>query len=256
VIRARGLGLAELPVEARWCSGDTLFGGALLAALVEAGSDAAALPLLSLSATFVARAHRPGTVDLAIDRFGTSRSLVPVRTTATQDDAVVATASSVHGTAPSGRVGRPAPPAVRGPDDSPPRTYQLPVPGSISDELDVRVAGAAADDLRCQVWARWPAAGAGPMRPAVLALLSDHLPFAPRLLLGDEWSGTTLDASLRVLPGLDDIAADAWVLLDMAFDLLGDLAHGTVWLWSADQGPGAPTVPLAIGAQTLRIRRV
>ncbi len=27
-------------------------------------------------------------------------------------------------------------------------------------------------------------------------------------------------------------AADAWVLLDIAFDLLGDLAHGTVWLWS------------------------
>jgi acyl-CoA thioesterase len=256
VIRSLGPGRAELPIEARWCSGDTLFGGALLAALVEAATDLAALPLLSLSATFVARARRPGTVDLALDRLGASRSLVPVRLTATQDDAVVATASTVHAASiDPGRLGRAAPPPVRRPDDCPPRTYQLPVPGSISDELDVRIAGAAPDELRGQVWARWPAAGDGSLRPAVLALLSDHIPFAPRLVLGDEWSGTTLDATLRVLPGLEDIAADAWVLLDLAFDLLGDLAHGTVWLWSADGGPGGPPVPLGIGTQTLRVRR-
>jgi hypothetical protein len=83
--------------------------------------------------------------------------------------------------------------------------------------------------------------------------LSDHLPFAPRLLLGDEWSGTTLDATVRILPGLDDVAADAWLLLDMAFDLLGDLAHGRVELWS--DGAAGPPAALAIGTQTLRVRR-
>jgi hypothetical protein len=182
-----------------------------------------------------------------------------VRLTATQDDTVVAAASTVHATPGreptlATRVGRAAPPAVPPPDDCPPRTYQLPLAGSISDELDVRVAGAAPVDGRAQVWARWPAAGPDTMRPLVLAMVSDHLPFAPRLVLGDEWSGTTLDATLRVLPGVDAVAADAWVLLDLAFDLLGDVAHGTVWLWSAD-GPGAPAVPLAIGTQTMRVRR-
>jgi acyl-CoA thioesterase len=252
VIRALGPGRAELPVEARWCSGDTLFGGALLAGLVEAASASAALPLLTASAAFVGRARRPGTVAIASERLGSSRSLVPMRVTATQDESIVATASTVHvAEIPAGRSARRAP-SVRPPVDCPPRTYQRPQPGSISDELDVRVAGASVDELRCRLWARWPAAGPGPMRAPVLALLSDHIPFAPRLLLGDEWSGTTLDATLRVLPGLDAVDADAWVLLDIAFDLLGDLAHGTVRLWSAPE----PAAPLAVAAQTLRIRHL
>jgi hypothetical protein len=253
VIRALGPGRAELPVEARWCSGDTLFGGALLAGLVEAASSVAELPLLSVSAAFVARARRPGAVEIALERLGSSRSLVPVRVTATQDDAVVATASSVHvAEIPAGRSGRAALPhvAVRPPEDCPPRTYQHPVAGSISDELDVRVAAVEPDELCCRLWACWPSAGPGPMQAPVLAMLSDHLPFAPRLLLGDGWSGTTLDASLRVVPAPDAVTADAWVLLDIAFDLLGDLAHGTVRLWSGPE----PAAPLAVAAQTLRIR--
>ncbi len=270
MIRVLGPGRAELPLDPRWCSGDTLFGGALLVALAQAATAVAEQPVVSLSATFVARARRPGAVSLVAERLGSSRALAMVRLTATQDDALVATASTVHAVAPApgerpatgtARAGRAAPPPVRPPDDCPPRTYQLPVPGSISDELDVRVAGAAPDDQRAQVWARWPAAGSGPMRPLVLAMVSDHLPFAPRLVLGDEWSGTTLDATLRVFPGLDALAADSWVLLDLAFDLLDDLAHGTVWLWSAGDASqvsaasAGSAVPLAVGTQTMRIRR-
>jgi hypothetical protein len=275
VIRPLGPGRAELPLEARWCSGDVLFGGALLAGLVSASTAAAELPLLSVTAQFVARARRPGCVELSVERLGTSRSLAPVHVTAVQDDALVATAAAVHvAEIPAGRPARTRAPAVRRPEDCPSRPYQHPRPGSITDELDVRLAGLPDGDagaggggaggagagggagLGCRLWARWPAAGPGRMSAAVLALLSDHIPFAPWVVMGEQWYGTTLDATLRVLPGIDHVAADAWVLLDIAFDLLGDLAHGTVWLWAAPSGPAVgPPVPLAIGTQALRIRK-
>ena len=97
----------------------------------------------------------------------------------------------------------------------------LPAPHARLDQRRARRAGGRLADPHsgappsCRVWARWPTAGSGPMDASVLALLSDHIPFAPRLLLGDRVVGTTLDATLRILPGIDTVATDAWVLLDV-----------------------------------------
>jgi acyl-CoA thioesterase len=248
VIRAVGPGRAELPIEQRWCSGDALFGGAAFAALVEAMTAEAAMPLLSATVQFVARGRRPGILSIESERLAATRALVHVRAQGSQEDALVAAATAVHvAEIPEGRLGRSEPPAVRAPDDCPPRPYQQPQPGSISEELDVRLAGDAG--LTCRLWARWPRAGPGPMTAAVLALLADHVPFAPRPILGPEWYGTSLDGTLRVLPGAEATAADAWVLLDIGFELLGAVGHGSVWLWSADG------TPLALAAQTIKVRR-
>jgi hypothetical protein len=252
VIRAVGPGRAELAVERRWCTGDVLFGGVAFGALVQAATLEASMPLLSAAVQYVARGRHPGTLAIESERVAATRSLVQARAAARQDGDLVATAATVHtAEIPPGRLGRAAPPAVRPPDDCPPRPYQHPQPGTISDELDVRLAGQ--DGLSCRLWARWPHAGGGPMAPPVLALLADHVPFAPRPLLGPEWYGTSLDGTLRVLPDAASAAADAWVLLDIDFELLGDIAHGTVWLWSGD--PAAPDLPLAVAAQTIRVRR-
>lgn len=142
------------------------------------------------------------------------------------------------------------PPAVRPPDQCPPRPRYSDATDALEYRLEQRWALPAGSDEptllgpgRVAVWTRMPDLLAP--SAATLAVLGDYVPMGISVTSEAPLSSTSLDNTLRVI---DPVPSD-WYLLDIAIQQLHDgFGHGDISIWS-EAGELC-----AIGSQTCIVR--
>jgi acyl-CoA thioesterase len=240
-------GTFSFTAQRLWCSWNSFYGGALLAALIAAMEKSTAQPLLSASAQFLGMVVENDALEIRSERLAGGGTVVQARAVATRGGKAVASANAVLGAFDSDSAPKARFPQVPAPLDSPPRVSLNPVRGGLNDTLEARVAGVDKPNVR--FWVRCPTAAGQPLSSPLLAALADYPPPAVTLLLGGEAFGITLDETLRVTAPLAGHDAGGWTLLDVHFDALpAPFALATVNIWSERR------VLLGIGTQTMRVR--
>ncbi|MGE0383127.1 MAG: acyl-CoA thioesterase domain-containing protein [Gammaproteobacteria bacterium] len=230
-----------------WCSWNGLFGGALAGALIAAMEHAAGRPLAAFSVQYL-RNVREG-VELAIEteNLAVGSTSTQMAATATLPEGRAAIASATFGgPGATPRIDAEFP-EVGPADEAPPRAWMRPLTGGLNETLDIRVAAVHAS--RVLLWARCPAAQGMPSSAALLACIADQPPFGIMRLLGGQWYGISLEASLKIVTAPQGRDGGAWTLVEIVFDAIASpFAFATVNLWSTDG------TLLAIGSQSMRIR--
>jgi acyl-CoA thioesterase len=247
------VGTYVFDVEQRWCTEERLFGGAAFGAIIAAIEAEGNRPTIAASVQFARTGLIGDPLRIGVETVVAGNTVTQCRATAVQPQGIVAHAMAALAPPGRGRVdGSQWPtrsaPNVAPPERCAPREYQNPLAGSISDTLDVRVA-----DVRSTtavLWARRVGGPDEPMSASVLALLADHVPYGVRLVQGPDLYGVSLDATLRLMPASHDSGtpSSSWVLLEITYDRLDEIGHGTVWLSTPDGRP------LAVSTQTIRVR--
>lgn len=243
----------RMPVTPSLCTPlGFLFGGAGLAAAVQAAEDATGRPLIWASAQYLAHVHPPAVLDLEVHVAAAGMQVTQVRVSATADGAEILTVNAALGERPVEAVGQwLEAPAVPAPEAcAEPLVWRTPGAG-ISARLDSRLArGRTLDQLdgtpgegRTLLWMRIP--DLTDLSAAALGILADHVPMGVREALGMRAGGTSLDTSLRVVR----LVPTTWVLLDIRIHAVArGFAHGRLDMWSEDG------TLLATAAQSASVR--
>ncbi len=230
----------RLPVTPSLCSfSGNLFGGAALAAGIEAMEARTGRRVVWASAQYLSFAKNGDTLDLEVvvpvEGHYTSQARVIGRV----GDTEVFTVSGAFGARPSTIEGRFASrPLVPRPMDCPVQTWRLANQESINQHVEMRLAkgrnfedldGTPTPDGRSALWARLP--GVDHMSASALAILGDWVPFGVGQALGVKAGGNSLDNTLRVVK----LVPTEWVLLDIRIHAVHDgFAHGVVYQWAMD----------------------
>ena len=244
----------RFPVTPGLCSfSGNLFGGAVLAAGIEAMEAITGRRVVWASAQYLSFAKNGDVLDLEVvvpvEGHFTSQARVIGRV----GDSEAFTVSGAFGTRPTTAEGRFATrPLVPRPLDCPERTWRLPNQESINQHVEMRLArGRDIDDLdgrptpdgRSALWARMP--GIDEMSASSLAILGDWVPFGVSQALGARAGGNSLDNTLRVVK----LVPTDWVLLDIRIHAIHDgFAHGVVYQWAEDGSL------LATASQSVKVR--
>lgn len=236
-----------LTIQPCWCSWNGPYGGAVMGAALESMELAAGRPLAAAMVQFQTPAKQEIDLVLKPEVPVASRSISQARVTATQNGATVLTATgTLLAQAPGATTARSFP-KIPGPDESIPRKFLKPVPGGISDTLDVRDAEVASPIMR--IWVRCPGHAGRPASVGLLCAVADHPPYGVTRLRGGSWYGVTLDSSLRVVTPPGGYDGGAWMVADMTMDTFGaEFCFATTHVWAADG------TLLAIATQTMRLK--
>jgi len=231
-----------------WSTWNGLNGGSSLGLLVEAMEQVSGMPLFSVSCQYVNLIKQGDEVTALAEILSSGKSAMQMRATLTGPAGVqVCAIGTVGAMTAEAEVFAPRdeqPP----PEQSTPRPWMKPLPGSLMDTLDVRVASHSPD--RVGLWIRYPAGAGKPMSASLLATFADHPPFGLSFLLGNQRYGISLDSSYRTVTPPEGFDAAGWVQLDMHYDFIGpQFALATVRLWSQS---GAL---LGVANQAMRIRQ-
>jgi acyl-CoA thioesterase len=231
---ARGGRFAVDVPEGLCAARELLFGGWAMALAVDAAEAHAGLPTRDITMQFLAPVRAGDRLDVRTEVVRRGRTVTHLALLASREGTDVFRAQVVAAAAAAaeGRDWAPmpdVPPAHRCPS----RTYRFDTPGSARETLDVRVVPpepAPGDGApgRVLLWARvLPSTGPN----AMLAVLSDHVPYLIVRSLPAVRSATTVLASLRVT----GLPRGEWTLLDVALVATdGAFCTGAVRAWSAD----------------------
>lgn len=238
--------------------GGFLFGGAGLAAGIEAMEAATGRPLVWASAQYLSYALPPSVVDLAVTVAVSGRQTAQARVVGRVGDQEIFTVNAALGV--RGDTGGGA--WARRPDVAPPDACPLRPPmgrheGTITARIEVRPALVTSDavdagggdgtwdgggDGRSALWVRVPDLG---VSAGTLAILGDWVPFGISRALGTRAGGNSLDNTIRILR----LALTTWVLLDVRIQgVANGFGHGMVHLWGEDGGL------LATASQSVMVR--
>lgn len=247
--------------------GGFLFGGAGLAAGIEAMEAATQRPLVWASAQYLSYALPPSVVDLAVTVAVSGRQTAQARVVGRVGDQEIFTVNAALGV--RGDTGGGA--WAHRPDVAPPDACPLRPPmgrheGTITARIEVRPAVVTSDaavdaggadgsgegggdgsgegggDGRSALWVRVPDLG---VSAGTLAILGDRVPFGISQALGTRAGGNSLDNTIRVLR----LAPTTWVLLDIRVQgVANGFGHGMVHLWGEDGGL------LATASQSVMVR--
>lgn len=227
--------------------GGFLFGGAGLAAGIEAMEAATRRPLVWASAQYLSYALPPSVVDLAVTVAVSGRQTAQARVVGRVGDQEIFTVNAalgVRGDAGGGSWARR--PDVAAPDACPLRPPMGRHEGTIAARIEVRPArvssetetetdggngwGDGGGDGRSALWVRVPDLG---VSAGTLAILGDWVPFGISQALGTRAGGNSLDNTIRILR----LVPTTWVLLDIRVQgVANGFGHGMVHLWGEDGG--------------------
>jgi acyl-CoA thioesterase len=229
----------RLPVRAPLTTGGGfLFGGVGLAAAIEALEAATGRPLVWATAQYLSYALPPSVLDLVVTVAVSGRQTAQARAVGRVGDQEIFTVNAALGSRPLQGEGEWAvSPDVPPPDQCPPHRELERHEGTITSQIEMRVASArqfdeldgVPGDGRAALWARMEglACGAG-----LLGILGDWVPFGIGQALGQRAGGNSLDNTLRVVR----LVPTDWVLLDVRIHgIANGFGHGLVHLWSEDR---------------------
>jgi acyl-CoA thioesterase len=230
----------RMPVTPAVSSGmGALFGGAGLAAGIEAMETASERPVVWATAQYLSYARPPAVLDIEVILAVTGHQVTQARAIARSDGNEILTVNAALGRRPQLELqGQWAEmPDVPGPDDSPPRIHFRTQPeDSLATRIEARMAkGRPPDQLdgtpgdgRTAMWARIPEVEVG---STTLAVLGDFVPSGIGQALGLPAGGNSLDNTLRVAR----VVPTDWVLLDIRIHAVDHgFGHGLVHLWAED----------------------
>lgn len=228
----------RMPIIPELCSGmGALFGGCGLGALVEALEQEAGRPLVWATGQYLSYAHPPEVLDVEVVLAVEGRSVTQARAVGSVDGREILTVNAALGRRSFPHGGQWAQmPAVRPPEQCPPRRMHFRHEGTIRERLDDRLADARdPDDLdggpgtgRASVWVRIPDID---VSPSTLAIVGDYVPFGISQSLGQRAGGNSLDNTLRVA----QVVPTEWILADVHMHAIqSGFAHGRVHLWAED----------------------
>jgi len=244
-------GTWRLPVTDELTGGmGQLFGGVGLGAGIAVLESLAAKPVAWATAQFLANTF-PGEVleidaSIAVQGNNFSQGRAILRSDGRDVISVVAAFGSKR-YEPSGSW-RPFPQVLPA-ASCPPRPLVALRPSGIGQRIELRQALPSAGSPPpgiTRVWARFTDGDPGTM--LATAIVSDFLPLAIRDALDRETFGTSLDNTIRFVPGAVAPPGD-WLLAEFHLDVLVDgVAHGVVCMWTADG------TLLSIASQTCNVR--
>jgi acyl-CoA thioesterase II len=230
----------EFVVTPQICSFQgNLFGGAALAAAIEALEAVTKRPTLWAAAQYLSfgKLHQRMVLDLTMAAVGhnTTQARASVRVDGTE----VITVSAALGRRDTPGEGSFAEmPVVPPPEVCPLRVLRLPADDTINSHMEVRVAeGRLWDDLdgtpsplgRSSLWARLPRLDE--LTAGALAVLGDFVPYGIGQALGQRAGGSSLDNTIRIV----QLVPTSWVLLDIRIHAIhGGFGHGLIHLWAED----------------------
>jgi acyl-CoA thioesterase II len=229
----------RMPVTPAVSSGmGALFGGAGLAAGIEAMETASGRPVIWATAQYLSYARPPAVLDIEVVLAVTGHQVTQARAIARVDGDEILTVNAALGVRPLELQGQWAVmPVVPRPGDSPPRRHYRPHPeDSLATRIEARMAkGRMPEELdgvpgdgRTAMWARIPDVEVG---STTLAVLGDFVPSGIGQALGLPAGGNSLDNTLRV----NRIVPTDWVLLDIRIHGVDHgFGHGLVHLWAED----------------------
>jgi acyl-CoA thioesterase len=231
-----------------WCTWNGMHGGSLMGTLISAMEQLAGKPMIAATHQFLKGIKEDDSVDIRAEITASSATVTQARVSATQAGALVATTLGTCGEV--GRVERGVGrfPAVPPADAAPIRPYlRPPLENDIHETIEVRVAEVL--PTRVRLWARCGAGRGQPFSAPLLAAFADQPPLGVKLVLGGDWYGISLEASLRVVRPLVEFDAGQWLLIDAGFDAMAaSFAFATANIWTSDG------TLLAIAQQSMRIR--
>ncbi len=228
----------RLPVRTPLTTGGGfLFGGAGLAAGIEALEAATGRPLIWATAQYLSYALPPSTVDLEVTVAVAGRQTAQARVVGRVGAQEIFTVNAALGSRPLDASGAWAVrPDVPPPASCPPQQGLDGNDGTISSQIELRMASARdlADldgrqgDGRAALWARVEGVELG---AGTLGILGDWVPFGIGQALGQRAGGNSLDNTLRVAR----LVPTEWVLLDIRIHgIANGFGHGLVHLWAED----------------------
>ncbi len=239
-LQSSGLpGRLRLAVDEKACFGDgVLYGGSVVAGLIDTAEDASSMPVAWISTQFLASASLGESVLLEIDLEVRRSRLAQFRGAATRDDGLVIArclgAAAVRGGRPE--VWGLVRPDVPRPEDCPPLGDFLEPATSPRwlPRVEERVAlgpirraavGNPAEGGRTAIWYRIPGLALGDA--ASQALASDLVLTAIMAAGGFESRGFSLDNTYRVI----DEEETEWLLLELLGQSFDGVGHGEVRVW-------------------------
>ncbi len=228
----------RLPVQTPLTtSGGFLFGGAGLAAAIEALEAATGRPLIWATAQYLSYALPPAVVDLEVTVAVSGRQTAQARAVGRVGDQEIFTVNAALGSRPLEATGEWAVrPEVDPPGECAPQRHMDTGDGTIMSKIDMRMARARqidelegeSGDGRSALWARVAGLECG---AGLLGILGDWVPFGIGQALGARAGGNSLDNTLRVVR----LVPTEWVLLDIRIHgVANGFGHGLVHLWAED----------------------
>lgn len=246
-----------LPVGPANCVGPAgntfLFGGAGLAAAIDALERSSGRPVAWATVQYLAPARPGATLEVETLIPPAGRGTVQARAVGRLGDVEVFEAMA----APGGRADAPRhqwsqAPRVPLPEACPPTDWGIPqAPGNMFERLDIRAAsdwagrdsGVNTSDGAARLWLRTREDMA--VDAPVLAIFADFLAAGVGVASGGRLAGVSLDNTLRILA----LPASPWVLGEIQIHGLGaGFAHGEMRLFAQTGGL------LAVASQTMVVR--
>ena len=221
-------------------SGGFLFGGSGLGAAISAMEGTSGRPCIWATAQYLEYAREGEVLDIDVKLAVQGHQITQARAVGHVADREILTVNAALGVRPLELAGQwqTMPSGVPRPEDCPARMNRLPVDGTISERLDLRMAkfrpwedlDRTPGDGRTLVWARIPQL-LDAVDATALAVLGDHVPTGVGQALGILGGGNSLDNTLRVAR----LVPTEWVLLDIQVHAVDHgFGHGLVHMYAED----------------------
>ncbi len=229
-----------LPVEQSICTwAGNLFGGAGLAAAIEAMEAVSGRPVIWATGQYLSFAKVGSILDLDVTLAVDGRATTQARVVVRHGNTEILTVNGALGSRDTDAEGSFAvKPDVPPPGECKERRHRFGTQNSINELFESRIAigrdleeldGVPVPDGRSAMWARLPDGGAS--TAAGLAVLGDFVPFGIGQALGARAGGNSLDNTLRVIR----LVPTDWVLCDIrVHGVHHGFGHGLVHLWAED----------------------
>lgn len=226
-----------LPVEQHLCTpGDFLFGGAALAAGIEAMEQTTGRQTIWATAQYLSFARRPATIDIDVEVPVSGNSVSQARAIAHVHDKEIIAVNAALGDRPSDQGGIWAEcPDAPAPETCPVVTIPAEHQANIHHNVEKRLVrgkfgffdfGEPSDDGRLIFWCKFPGME---MSAATLAIIADFMPSGVGNVLQRRAGGNSLDNTIRIIA----VEPSEWVLCDVHIHAIArGFGHGRIHLWS------------------------
>lgn len=236
--------------------GGSLFGGAGLAAGIQAIERTTGRPAVWATGQYIARTQPGEVMDLEVTIPSQGYTVSQGRMVGHVGDREIITVLAAVGERPEiSRAIWAKPVDVPEPEECEPlvRTFGDDEVESMHHHVDIRVArgmfgfvegGTPSGDERTTLWSRMPGVQND---PGALAIMADYGPSALGNALGKQTSCTSIDNTIRFADSAGN--EGAWIQLDNQIEFVGNgFAHGTTLMWSQNGRL------LAVASQSMIVR--